>query len=577
MATYNSRYLKTKSANPYVILYFILVMFLPLFVNYVILNSKVDTFIATTLVQGKIIEVCGRICSDPVNVQVSLPLPNWYWQVHTLGYIKNGLVIPGIETYIISAVTGLDVIVAVYLPIPYIVSSILLYLIVKRICDDLRISQLFTFIILLLSTFEFIADKTLGRFYTMEYHSYSLALFLIILYVFINHWFNHIHGRYNIARFMVIVLLTTYALAGTHYNLITQSFGGLTAVIAVIALYAIIRSVQNRYSFTIDIETHLLFVLVILSAVFLQSFYALYIGTIDFSKVVENVIVYLTTSYKSPIYVKKELEQYVVVNPLYALTLRIFTYTSLTYILLFTFSTIFLRHNSKEALSVVKTFGFILGGSSVTWLAYFTAYGYGNFGLQQSWLVVATILASSLAITRRKTHVSLITKQFLIRIGISILTILIISSALVSFYLRAEQLYSYNALTPPPAGVEVVNEFITMGTTERIIITGAHSTTSRIYIQLAVSSPEILQNVIVVNIPYTTNISKLCLTLQNKYIIIVVSSMDLTKGMFGDVSPSYLSPDIVVRLKHCLVNNTHIILNSNNYILFLSDDKRKTN
>jgi len=567
MATYNSRYLKTKSANPYVILYFILVMFLPLFVNYVILNSKVDTFIATTLVQGKIIEVCGRICSDPVNVQVSLP--NWYWQGHTLSYIENGLVIPGIETYIISAVTGLDAIVAVYLPIPYIVSSILLYLIVKKICDDLQISKPFTFIILLLSTFVFIADNTLGRFYTMEYHSYSIALFLIILYVFINHWFDHIRGRYNIARFMVIVLLITYALAGTHYNAITQSLGGLTAVIAVIALYTIIRGIQNRYSFTIDIETHLLFVLVIFLAVFLQGFYALFVGRIDISKVVENIIAYLTTFYKSPIYVREELEQYVVVNPWYALTLKIFTYTSLTYILLFTFRTIFLRYNSKEALSVVKTFGFILGGSFVTWLAYFAAYGYGNFGLRQPWLVVATILASSLAITRRKTRASLITKQFLIRIGISILTILIISSTLVSLYLRAEQASSYNALTPPPAGVELVGEFITMGTTERIIITGAHSTTSKIYIQLAVSSPEILQNAIVANSPYTTNISKLCLTLQNKYNIIVISSMDLTKGMFGDVSPSYLSPDFVMRLNHCLVNNTHIILNSNNYILFL--------
>ena len=566
MVTYNSRYLKTKSANPYVILYFILVMFLPLFVNYVILNSKVDTFIATTLVQGKIIEVCGRICSDPVNVQVSLP--NWYWQVHTLSYIENGLVIPGIETYIISAVTGLDAIVAVYLPIPYIVSSILLYLIVKRICDDLQISQPFTFIILLLSTFMFIAENTLGRFYTMEYHSYSTALFLIILYVFINHWFNHIHGRYNIARFVVIVLLITYALAGTHYNAITRSLGGLTAVIALIALYTIIRGVQNRYSFTIDIETHLLFVLVILSAVFLQGFYALFVGIIDISNVVENIIAYLTTFYKSPIYVREELEQYVVVNPLHALTLRIFTYSSLTYILLFTFSTIFLRYNSKEALSVVKIFGFILGGSFVSWLAYFAVIGYGNFGLQQSWLVVATILASSLAITRRKTHVSLITKQFLIRIGISILTILIISSTFVSFYLRAEEASSYNALTPPPAGVELVGEFITMSTTERIIITGAHSTTSRMYIQLAASSPEILRNAIVANIPYTTNISKLCLTLQDKYNIIVISSMDLTKGMFGDVSPSYLSPDIVMRLNHCLVNNTHIILNSNNYILF---------
>jgi len=107
-----------------------------------------------------------------------------------------------------------------------------------------------------------------------------------------------------------------------------------------------------------------------------------------------------------------------------------------------------------------------------------------------------------------------------------------------------------------------------MSTTERIIIAGAHSTTSKIYIQLAVSSPEILQKAIVANSPYTTNISKLCLTLQNKYNIIVISSMDLTKGMFGDVSPSYLSPDIVMRLNHCLANNTHTILNFNNYILF---------
>ena len=67
--------------------------------------------------------------------------------------------------------------------------------------------------------------------------------------------------------------------------------------------------------------------LVIFLAVFLQGFYALFVGKIDISKVVENIIAYLTTFYKSPIYVRKELEPYVVVNPLYALTSKIFTYT----------------------------------------------------------------------------------------------------------------------------------------------------------------------------------------------------------------------------------------------------------
>jgi len=566
MVTYNSRYLEIKSANLYVIFYFILVMFLPLFVNYVILNSKVDTFIATTLVQAKIIEVCGHLCSDPVNVEVSLP--NWYWQGHTLGYIENGLVIPGIETYIISAVTDLDVIVTVYLPIPYIVSSILLYLIVKKVCDDLQISQLFTFTVLLLSMFVFIANYTLGRFYTMQYHSYSGALFLIMLYLFVNLWFNHINGRYDIARSAIIVLLIVSALAGTHYHFITQSLGGLIVAIVVIALYALVKGVRNRYSLITSIETHLLFVLVVLTAIFLQGFYASFVGKIDISEVVENIIAYLTTFYKSPIYVKEELEPYVIVNPLYTLALKIFTYTSLTYILLFAFSVIFFEYDSEEFLSIVKTFGFILGGSVVSWLAYFAAYGYGNFGLQHPWLVVATILASSLAITRKKRDIPLITKQFLIRIGVLILTILVVSSTLVSFYLRAEQASSYNALTPPPAGVELIGKLVTTSTTERIIITGAHSTTSRIYIQLAVSSLENLQNAVVANSPYTTNVSKLCLTLQNRYDIVVISSMDLTKGMFGDVSPSYLSPDIVMRLTLCLANNTHVILNSNNYVIF---------
>jgi hypothetical protein len=566
MVTYNARYLETKSANLYVIFYFILVMFLPLLVNYVILNSKVDTFIATTLVQAKIIEVCGRICSDPVNVEVSLP--NWYWQGHTLAYIENGLVIPGIETYIISAVTDLGVIVTVYLPIPHILSSILLYLIVKKICDDLQTSQPFTFIVLLLSMFVFIADYTLGRFYTMEYHSYSVALFLIMLYVFVNLWFNHINGRYDIARSAIIILLTVFALAGTHYHLITLSLGGLIATIVVVALYAVVKGVRNRYLFITNIEIYSLLILIVLLAIFLQGFYASFVGKIDISKVVENLIAYFTTFYKSPIYVKEELEQYVIVNPLYALALKTFTYTSLTYILLFAFSVILFEYDSEEFLSIVKTFGFILGGSVVSWLAYFVAYGYGNFGLQHPWLVVATILASSLAITRRKRDIPLITKQFLIRIGVLILTILVVSSTLVSFYFRAEQASSYNALTPPPVGVELIGKLVTTSTTERTIITGAHSTASRIYIQLAASSLENLQKAIVANSPYTTSVSKLCLTLQNRYDIVVVSSMDLTKGMFGDVSPSYLSPDIVMKLTRCLANNAHVILNSNNYVVF---------
>jgi len=173
-----------------------------------------------------------------------------------------------------------------------------------------------------------------------------------------------------------------------------------------------------------------------------------------------------------------------------------------------------------------------------------------------------------LGITRRKRDIPLTTKQFLIRIGVLILTILVVSSTLASFYLRAEQASSYSALTPPPAGVELIGKLIATSTTERIIITGSHSTASRIYIQLAVSSLENLQNAVVANSPYTTNVSKLCLMLQNRYDIVVISSMDLTKGMFGDVSPSYLSPGIVIRLTRCLANNTHVILNSNNYVVF---------
>jgi hypothetical protein len=337
----------------------------------------------------------------------------------------------------------------------------------------------------------------------MEYHSYSVALFLIMLYVFVNLWFNHINGRYDIARSAIIVLLIVSTLAGTHYHLITLSLGGLIAAIVVVALYAVVKGVRNRYSFITSIETCLLFVLMVLLAIFLQGFYASFVGKIDISKVVENMIAYFTTFYKSPIYVKEELEPYAIVNPLYMLALRIFTYTSLTYILLFAFSVIFFEYDSEEFLSIVKTFGFILGGSVVSWLAYFVAYGYGNFGLQHPWLVIATILASSLAITRRKRDIPLITKQFLI-IGVLILATLVVSSTLVSFYLRAEQASSYSALTPPPAGVELIGKLVTTSTTERIIITGAHSTASRIYIQLAVSSLENLQNAVVANSPYTT-------------------------------------------------------------------------
>jgi len=537
MATHSLRYLQATSKNLYTFLYFILVVFLPLFVNYIVLNFKVDTFIATTLVQAETIKLYGHIYSDPLNVEASLP--NWYWQAHTLGYIKNGLIIPGIATYIISVVTNLNITASVYLPIPYIISLILLYLIVRRICSDLQISDIFTFIILLLSASAFVANYVLGRFYTMEYHSYSIPFFLLMLYIFTNFWFDHIHGQYNLARSTIIILLTSMALAGTHYNLIYQALGGLITVILITILYTVIKGIQNRNSFIAHVKIYLLFALIILLAVFLQNFYASFVVKIDINKIIKNLITYFITFYKNPIYIKEELVPYIVINPLYSLASKIFTYTSLTYILLFTFRTLSPRYSSRETLGTVEIFWFILGGSFVTWLAYFTAYGYGNFGLEQTWLVTATILTSSLAITRKNIHILFIIKQSFIKIIAISLTILVISSAFVSLYFRVEQASSYDALTPPP-GVELVGKFITMNSGGRIIISGAHSTTSRMYIDIAASSLGLLQDVIVGNLPYTIDAFKLCQMLPSNYDIIIISVADLTKGMFGDVSPSYL-------------------------------------
>jgi hypothetical protein len=565
----DSKHLQTTLTNLYTLLYFSLMMSLPLFTNYILLNFKGNTFVATTLVEAEIVKFYGHVYSDLLDVKVFLP--NLHWQDHTLSYIKNGLVIPGIATYIISAITSLDIVMSVYLPIPYIISLILLYLIIKRICSDAHISDASTFIILLLSTTIFIANYVLGCLYTMDYHSYSIPLFLIMLYIFTNLWFDYVRNRYDMVRSIVIVLLTSIALAGTHYRLIYEALGGLITVIIIITLYAMIKSVKNISLFVTRVRTYLSFVLVILTTVFLQGFYASFIGTVDINKVIKNIIIYLTTFYKISVHtMKEEVVHYIVINPLYLLALKIFTYASLTYILLLTFGTIFSRYSNREIFNTVKIFWFILGGSFIIWIPYLIAYGYGNFGLEQSWLVIASILASSLTITRKIIHASLVIRQSLIKITVLTLTMLVISSTLVSLYFEVEQSSSYNALTPPPAGVEWVGEFIARNSRGRLIICAAHSTASRIYIHIATSHLKLLRDIIIANIPYTIDVFKLCQMLQSKYDIIIISITDLTKGTFGDVAPSYLNATITTKLAHCLTNNVNVMLNSNNYMLFFS-------
>jgi len=119
-----------------VLLLFCLNICLPLIVNYTVLRFQADPFIATSIVQAKMIEVYGSI--DPgVQMRIQVSLPNWYWQGHTLAYTQNGLVTPGLITYIASVVTGLDIGIVAYLPVTYIASILLVYIVSKEVCQRL--------------------------------------------------------------------------------------------------------------------------------------------------------------------------------------------------------------------------------------------------------------------------------------------------------------------------------------------------------------------------------------------------------------------------------------------------------
>jgi len=545
-----------------VFLLFYLSTYLPLIVNYTVLRFQADPFIATSIVQAKMIEVYGSI--DPgVQMHVQVSLPNWYWQGHALAYIQNYLVTPGLIIYIASVVTGLDIGIVTYLPVTYIASILLVYIVSKEVCQ--RLSWREFAVVLSVSTLSFIANSGLGRFYTFQYHAYSIALHLLAIYVVVKHFL--VSTKPSITSPFIIVLLSVASLTTAHYKAPYELLGGLFFLTLATLITLLMARFEGVWRIRVlnEIKSYQFIIVAIITALFLRGFFSAFVGSVDISDVINNLIAYITTFYRTPVFVREELAAHVIINPWQALFAKIYTYTSLIYIALLSLAVIASHKPNVCVFNNTKILWFILGGSITVFLAYFTAYGFGNFGFSQSWLLTATISSTSLELIRSLQRRSKRLKIILMLLA----TTIIVSSLIVSGFTIIRRI-DYNPLTPPPMGIHIMGRLLSLHTTNTstLVIGGSISTTSKTYIDIALANIHLFKNVILANLPYYLDIQRLYNSLIEYYDLVVLTSLDLEKGIHCDITPAYLDQLTVQQLVKYLTSNNNIVLNSNVFIAF---------
>jgi len=104
--------------------------------------------------------------------------------------------------------------------------------------------------------------------------------------------------------------------------------------------------------------------------------------------------------------------------------------------------------------------------------------------------------------------------------------------------------------------------------TSTLVIGGSISTTSKTYIDIALANIHLFKNVILANLPYYLDIQRLYNSLIEYYDLVVLTSLDLEKGIHCDITPAYLDQLTVQQLVKYLTSNNNIVLNSNVFIAF---------
>lgn len=555
----------------------------PLIINYTILRGQADTFISSSVAMSQGILVDGHLSA--ISYPIDTALPNWVWQSHTNSFIDFNLGGSGFIVAVLSISTALPSNVTAYFGVPYVVMILSIFL-VYRCLHNLSIrngcKKVFYFVAGL-SIMSFICEVVIGRFYTLEYHAISLSLYMLLIFIFVKILCLGNEPKQK-SSFLILIILIYTALSITHYNSPLKFIGGTVLISAYLTVFLYLAKKNN----TLSKRTRNFFVTlpIIFSIIlFTQSFYSYFLGTVNFSDVVQRLLVYPLEFYTTPFFVGGSTNA--LVQPLMFSAERTILLTFYTVMMVFFVAAVLITGLFKaksgfigKKLFLILMIAFIFGESVTAFLSYFTQLAGKNFSFGVTWLlnVVVILYLVSLSGGINKLNIGKRMHRKLSNKKIFLLSLVVI----VTFsQFVACTIGSYNTATQGPLSTLPVHDsmpavkyLIEFSDSNSVLtVAASHQVSTYEYMSLAVSDYHKLSTFVVANTYVNANPLMMAKTLNHYYNAFIITNYELNNGLHADVTQAYVSGDIIREVKNMLTEDYHcnIIYSSNSAsILYLN-------
>jgi len=533
-------------------------------VNYIFLNKQADPFLATTVAQASSILVNGKLSSeDFCNFSVSSG-GNWYWQGHTCGYTSSILILPGITLSILSLLTGQSPIAMLYIPVNSLIMLLSLAIIGKYLHNDIwnkksdYLLKLLTFLTFTIALILYSTDVILGRFYTLEYHAYSLSVYALNLMILFKYIFEH-----NDRKLIVLFALLNIVNINVHYRAIYLVTGGLLGIIMYnTILFSLAK--QNKLTNNKSHRALILMATIGIVLIYLKEFFIMFVGGhLNVTKVIPLLLNYISRFYEFSL--TQQAQTFTGVSHIIILLeffSKVFTYTALFYIIIVLILQIlptqvfnnFMKYKYTNVVIIVFTY--LLGSSIVDFFAYF--YAYGNikfFKISDSWLLLLTLPVSFLFWGHRSGWST--TGRIFMVVVIVLLTFSGSMIAVATTILRV----NYSALSSPPFDMiesfaSYLTKYLPYEKTAYKTLTAGFSTASYLYVFISVKQFETINKIIIYNFPNYLNYIE-------KHNFIIITDIELNKGIFTDVfATTFISSKEIEAIYNNIIQRRNLIYNS---------------
>ncbi|WP_292460185.1 hypothetical protein [Methanothermococcus sp.] len=549
----------------------LLIFIMGLYINTVTLNFQCDPFIPTTIIMAKSIGEFGSITE--ACDYISNAAKYSAWQDHTKDFIKYEP-LSGIIVCIIAKMTGLNEYTVSYLPIPYIIYCIFLYLIFKILYSiNTKISRnqnlnIFIFFVVLSGIYAFICKFVIGKFYVMEYHGiywvYILAIYYLLLKYFI---LNNNHEIIQKIFLLIYIIFITNLF--THYNFPMTILGGLIIFITACMLLKCIG--LNLLNNKIDYLKHAIPIFIIL--ITLQNFYFLNLSHagnfLDIFDILINTVINKITGSSSGVI--SSYSGYVYTTQWMFFRKWWHILFVLSAISIFITITLYYLKNKDKNVNLMSYFYTLILGRDFTWMyTYFINYG-GNlsFYLPNSWFLNSLILTPiTELLNSKKIFWKNTGKLFLI--GAFILTLFLILDSSFEAY------YAISGYSPFPYQVRNDGEqsfnFLISNIDRPEIIVGSLESSSALYAEMSkysISKLNIiypkpaLDYMLIPGVKEHKSINEIYYSLKKGRVSkFILTKYELDKGFVGGLTVAPLTKNETKELKTILDTNENLIYDS---------------